>query len=109
MKYCCTETERNGSCYQELKKGKFDDKFWSEDSLFLYDDYVNDLQLYELIIEVVPTYDRYGITEVNKEQWQKMCIVAEKISGETKAVIDEINIWARENFETESIFTILGV
>lgn len=109
MKYCCTETERKGTCYQQFKKGKFDDTFWSEDSLLLYDDYVDELHLYELLIKVVPNYDRYGITEVNKEEWEKIFLVAEEIGGETKVAIDEINIWAKENFKTESIFTILGI
>lgn len=33
----------------------------------------------------------------------------EEIGGETKVAIDEINKWVKENFKTESIFTILGI
>lgn len=109
MKYCCTVATKHGSCYQEFKKGRYDGKHWCEDSLLLYDDLIDELDLYKVLIKVIPTYARWGITEVDQYTWNQLFLEARKAEGEIKEVIGEINDWAQENFMTEEVFTILGV
>ena len=98
MKYCCNVATRHGSCYQEFKKGKYDGKHWCEDSLLLYDDLIDELGLYKVLIKAIPTYERWGITEVKHHTWNQLVREARKAGGEIKEVIDEINDWAQETF-----------
>lgn len=109
MKYCCTVAAKHGSCYQEFKRGRYDGQHWCEDSLLLYDDLIDELDFYKVLIKVIPTYARWGITEVNQSVWNQLVQEAEQVGGEIKGVIGEINDWAQENFKTENVFTILGV
>lgn len=60
MKYCCTNDQREGSCYYEFQKGRFADKFWLHTSLCLSDDTFVELGLYNLFIKVVPDFACYG-------------------------------------------------
>lgn len=109
MKYCCTETERIGTCYHEFQRGKFDGSFWHEDSLFISDDNLYDLHLAPIFKSVVNSYDECGETEITQEQWNEIYIKASEIGGEIKVVIDEINCWVKNSFQVEKIFTILGM
>ncbi len=62
MKYCCTDNQRTGSCYFEFQKGKFADKYWLANSLYLSADIFDSLNLYQVFASVVPEFDYYGIT-----------------------------------------------
>lgn len=109
MKYCCTESERKGTCYHEFQKGKFSGSFWNEDSLLIHDDNLYILHLADIFRSVVPTYNIYGETEIVKEQWDEIYNIVSASDGEIKIAIDEINSWAKIAFETEEKFTILGI
>ncbi|WP_035790501.1 hypothetical protein [Clostridium beijerinckii] len=54
MKYCCTESNRKGTCYHEFRKGKFTGSFWNEDSLLIHDDNLYSLHLADIFRSVVP-------------------------------------------------------
>ncbi len=109
MKYCCTETERRGTCYHEFKKGKADGHFWNKASLLIHDDHLRNLHLGVLFRSVLPTYDEYGETEMNMTQWHEIYCKALGIGGETKQAVEEINKWAKSAFLTDDIITILGI
>lgn len=109
MKYCCTESDRKGTCYHEFQKGKFKGSFWDKNSILIRDDNLYDLHLAELFCSVVPSYDECGETEINQEQWSEIYLKASEIGGELKNAIDEIDLWAKNIFKTESVFTILGL
>lgn len=109
MKYCCTESDRKGTCYHEFQKGKFNGSFWDKDSILIDDDILNDLHLAELFHSVIPSYDECGQTEVSQEQWHEIYLKASKIGGEVKNAIDEIDLWTKNIFKTENVFTILGL
>ena len=56
MKYFVFDHQRNGSCYYEFYKGKWDGKtFWNPDSISIHDDYFFD-GFADAIIEIVPYY-----------------------------------------------------
>lgn len=55
MKYCCTESDRKGTCYHEFKKGKFSG-FWKEDSILIHDYNLSILHLADIFYSVVATY-----------------------------------------------------
>lgn len=109
MKYCCTEAEREGTCYHEFQKGKFHNMFWERDSLLLHDDNFRRLHLGELFKSVIPAYSEYGITEVNTVQWNEIYNKASELGGETKAVIEEINCWMEQIVQESDVVTILGI
>ena len=59
MKYFVTDRERDGTCYHEFYKGRWDGKtFWKEDSISLHDNIM--FQAKEFIaalVVCVPKYD----------------------------------------------------
>lgn len=109
MKYF--EKDIKGGCYDEFAKGKWDGKtFWSGDSLYLYDDWIDDLKLYTLIFsKVFELYNRWGPNEVTHEQWTKMLSLSKEIGGEVEDLFLELAPWADENFKEHDVFTVLGV
>lgn len=109
MKYCCTESDRKGTCYHEFQKGKFNGSFWKEDSILIHDDDLYMLHMADVFHSVVPSYNVYGETEIVKEQWNEIYRRALEIDGEIKIAINELNFWAKMVFETEEMFTILGI
>ncbi len=109
MKYCCTESDRKGTCYHEFQKGKFNGSFWKEDSILIHDDDLYMLHLADIFRSVVPSYNVYGETEIVKEQWNEIYRRALEIDGEIKIAINELNFWVKMVFETEEMFTILGI
>lgn len=110
MKYFIKESERKGTCYHEFQKGKWDEStFWHKDSLLIHDDIFFNLKLGDLFKEIVPDYNPSGETEINQEQWKSIYSKAEFIGGEIKLAIEELDVWVKDNFQTENIFTILGL
>ncbi len=109
MKYCCTNNQRTGSCYFEFQKGKFADKYWLANSLYLSADIFDSLNLYQVFASVVPEFDYYGITEIDKEKWAQIKQITEKSGGVVKDVITEIDLWVSRFLLTEIVFTVLGI
>ena len=88
MKYFCTEQERQGTCYHEFFKGKWDNKtFWKEDSLLLDDDNM----FY---------YTQFG--KILSEQ-------AKTFGDKESELVDEANPWMQEAFKEYGVITILGL
>lgn len=110
MKYFVLAPQRNGSCYYEFYKGKWDNKtFWKEDSICIHDDVVFQHEIDKLIMEVAPNYNPFGETEIRKEQWQKLVVLSKDIGGEVEEIIAEADEWAQLVFTQHSCFTILGL
>lgn len=110
MNYFIKSAEREGSCYHEFIKGKWDGKtVWSNNSVLLHDDTFNALKLYDLFALFVVNYDTYGITQINEQQWQAIYNKSKEIGGEVQSAIEELNHWCQHNFQTETVFTVLGI
>ena len=111
MKYFVCDNERKGTCYHEFYKGKWDEKtFWKEDSIFLHDDIMFENKGFvDAIVKAVPTYAKYGVTEISLEEWEKIglnIMLKDEISQE---IYCEADIWVKEVFKEYECFTILGI
>lgn len=109
VKYCCTNDQRTGSYYFEFQKRKFASKYWLADSLYLSADIFDSLNLYQVFTEVIPEFNYYGITELDKEKWEQVKLTAGKNSDIIRAVITEIDLWASSILPTERVITVLGI
>ena len=106
MQYCFTNSQRHGSCCFEFQRGIFQGDYWKDTSIYLYADDFDRLQLYKVF---PPQFQYYGETVITASQWRSIWLAAQDIGGEVKKVMDEINCWAQECFDTESAFNILGI
>lgn len=106
MKYCYTNSQRHGSCCFEFQCGRFQGVYWKDTSIYLDADDFDRLLLYKIF---PPEFQYYGETIITASQWHQICSDAQRIGGEVKKVIDEIDVWARDCFITEPVFTILGI
>ena len=109
MKYFIYNNQRNGTCYHEFYKGKWDGKtFWKTDSILL-DDEVLTKGLVEAIIKVVPTYDPYGITEISNNEWNQIGNIVITKDLKSQEIYNEADKWLKDVFSIYDCFTILGI
>ena len=110
MKYCCLNNEREGSCYFEFRKGKQDDwNFWSDDSLYVHADLVDELHIGELWQQAILHFRYYGVTIISLEDWQEVKRLSVELDAEAQGAISEMDDWLQDCFLTESCFTLLGI
>ena len=110
MRYFDSGLEVKGGCNHEFIRGKWDSKtYWSDHSLILDDDILNELDVAGLFYSVVPTYDPYGPTEFTVEQWNVIRDKAADASGELELLIKELDDWLGDLPDTGIAFTSLGV
>ena len=110
MKYFDSGVEVKGGCYHEFVKGKWDRKtFWSDYSLILDDDILNDLNVGGLFYSVHPGYGPYGPTEFTVEQWAAVRKKAAETGGEVELLIQELADWLGDSSNGGIAFTSLGV
>lgn len=110
LKYFSTEENREGTCYHEFQKGRWDEHtFWKKDSLLLSDDVLTELKLGKLFRKALQDYDPYGPVEVDKKQWATLLELACEDGGVCMDALQEADAWAQECFATEEVFTILGI
>ena len=112
MKYFITEEERKkigGSGYFEFQKGDAADKCWKDDSLLLNMDIFDDLKIPDYIKDAVPGFDYYGITYVERGQWQQIFNRAYETGGQVKELFTELKPWVEECFEEYERFVIWGI
>ena len=112
MEYFMTEQQRKqhgGSCYFEFQKGqknkKYKPVFWQEDSLLLCMDIADDLKIYKII----PNFQYYGITVIDKSTWNVIQQSAKQESNAIQELIAELTPWVEDNFKKFDYFVILGV
>lgn len=110
MKYFVFDYQREGSCYHEFYKGKWDQKtYWKADSIFLDDDFLFK-GFIDAIVEVVPSYSPYEETEVSIAQWNEIGKIISTKDIESQVVYHEANAWlTRQVFTRYNCFTILGI
>lgn len=111
MKYFVTNGEREGTCYHEFYRGKWDSKtFWNDDSIYLHDDVLLENRGFaDALLLVVPNYDPYRDTEVSSEDWARVGKAIRQDDRGSLELYDEAGAWLEEVFKTEDCFTILGV
>ena len=111
MEYFYDEIERKESgstCYFEFQNGKFQDKHWLKDSLYLHADVFDTYMLYYLLSDVIKEFDYYGPNEVSKEQWNILVKKSEE-KQQWDNIITELKAWVEECFQKYECFTICGI
>lgn len=106
MQYCVTNHQRHGSCYFEFQRGIFHGVYWKNSSIYLSADDFDRFHLYTILS---PAFQYYGETVITQSQWREIFLRAQNLGGEVKKIMDEIDLWTQEFFETEPVFTILGI
>ena len=110
MKYFIFNNQRNGSSYHEFYKGQWDEKtFWKADSILLHDDYLFDNGFVDAIIDIIPTYDPFGETEITADEWKKIGNLILTKDEKSQEIYFEANEWLEDVFKEYNCFTILGI
>ena len=111
LKYFVSNSERQGTCYHEFYKGKWDGTtFWKENSIFLHDDTLLACNGFtEAIAAVIQSYTPLDVTEVSSDQWMEIGKIIEEKDQNTKALYQEAAKWTDITFESYDRFTILGI
>ena len=108
-KYFVSLKEVKNSWSYEFYKGKWDGHtFWKSDSILLHDDVMTD-GFVQAIMEVIPSYDPFEITEVSILEWQE---IGKRILSNdiiTQEQYKEANEWLEDVFQKYTCFTILGI
>jgi hypothetical protein len=110
VKYFVYNNQRDGTCYHEFYKGKWNRwKYWKSDSIFLDDDYLFK-GFSDAIKEIVPYYDPFGATKISIDQWNKIGEIITAKDIESQEVYHEADLWLKEQvFHKHKCFTILGI
>jgi len=111
MSIFITEEERkktNSTCYFEFMKGEFKGKCWNVDSLNISEESWQEFKLTELFSRVKQSFDYYGITTIDADEWDKLVEIAEN-NCDWSMVIDEIYDWAINSLKENKFFSIMGM
>ncbi|MDE6502704.1 MAG: hypothetical protein K2L10_11510 [Ruminococcus sp.] len=106
MKYFLSKDELRGTDCHEFFKGKWNNLFWNDDSIYIYDEDFTDTGLKKLFLDVMPEYSPYESTEITPEDWKLICDAS---FGRTKEAVKDLNDWVQEVFAEYGLFTILGI
>ncbi len=63
----------------------------------------------DAIVEVIPTYDPFGETEISIEEWNEIGKIVLTKDQKSQEVFNEANEWLKDVFKTYTCFTILGI
>ena len=111
MRFFVKDNERKNTNYHEFYKGRWDGvTFGKEDSLSLHDDimFLNP-GFVDAIIEVIPSYDPFGETEISLEEWENIGLVIKNQDDNSIELYNEADVWLREAFKEYGCFTIIGI
>lgn len=109
MKYFCSVSEREGTCYYEFKKGADDGSVWSEDSIIIHDDIWKSTGAWRFFMQEIDDFDSCGRTEISCKDWKKIFVSADDYNDSVRDVIYELNDWIEENTDPDGVFTIIGI
>lgn len=99
-----------GGCYNEFIQGKWTGGHWHADSLYLYDEIFNVFDLCtNLFVKVIPNYAHWGVTEVTRDDRNRIVEISCELGGEIAELIEELRPWSEKNFKNNEIFTIRGI
>ncbi len=109
-KYFVCANQCEGLCYHEFYKGKWDrESFWSEDSIYIYHGNFINTGFEKLLLEVLPTYNPFGETEITESDWEKIVNKALVADVKNADIVNEVGEWIQETFKKYDVFTVLGV
>lgn len=106
MQYFCTKDELHGTDCHEFFKGEWDQRFWNDESIYIYDDVFRDTGLRHTLSLSLPDYSPYDPTEIYPEDWDA---IKKKAGPDATGALAEADEWVREAFKEYGMFTILGI
>lgn len=112
MRFFITEEERKNSGstdFIEFQKGAWDGDCWKIDSISIEGERFSELRLRRFFSMVLPQFDYYGITQVSKDEFEKLCETAKSFSADVDDCMKELGEWIGEGSEDEILFTICGM
>ena len=117
MKYLVDKAyvvEEGSTRFYEFRKGKLDyehdeNPHWKDDSLYIEDAAVYELQLDTLFSETMEGYDCTCETVVTPQRWEIVKTHAFQVGGEWQGFIEEITPWVEDTFTVFECFTISGM
>ena len=111
MKYFIYEYQRKGTCYLEFYKGKWDNKtFWKKDSILIDSDVLLDCKDFiDSILEIIPTFDPFGVTEISYDAWKKIGKIILEKNTQYQEIFCEADKLLKNAFAIHDCITILGV
>ena len=107
------EKDRQGTAYFELQKGTYDGTFGKKDSLLIHCDDFDRTGIGRVLRET-SDFDYYGITEIDREIWERFLGKADEYSGDPEFPYLAEGMcmlvkWAEDCLENEGAFTIIGI
>ena len=79
-----------------------------KDSICLYADLFDELDLYQLFAESLGVFNYYGTNVVSQDQWRK--IIEKSTENEQwKMIVEELEPWVEECFIKHKHFTVCGI
>lgn len=111
MNYFINAQERkstHSTQFFEFVKGRYCGRHWSEDSIYLHADEFDRLEL-QKAFQIVPLFNYYGPSSIDREQWTQILEQAPQLGQETVAALEEASLWVQECFSKNECFTILGI
>ena len=113
MKFCVLNDEREGTCYHEFYKGRWDEdklEFWRDDSIYVHDNIFWEYpELSDVFKEVVPSYDPFEMIEFSQDDWKKIGLIVKGKKQDTQDFYNELNDWVQPVLQEYGVFTILGI
>ncbi len=104
------ERENIGSTeFWEFQTGEYTEKHWLENSMYIHDDVILEINAAEIFDTVFSSFGYYGITRVTLNEWNAMKAAAEKTGGAVKEMFSELELWAEKCLESNMCFTICGI
>ena len=83
------------------------DEFWNEGSICI--DWEPYFEIEGIIWDVIPEYNSFGETQINRMQWEEICRKAIQKSEVAAQIVQEADLWATEVWKNHNVFTILGI
>lgn len=107
--YFILEKERFGTAYHEFQTGNKKGVYWDKTSILLSEDIMEDSHINVLFERIIPNYDYYGNSVVNRETWNLLKEESKNESEKIQEIIQEMVPWAERSIETFNCFTIKGI
>ena len=97
------------TAYHEFQPGQSNYDCWSQSSIFLDEDIMEDSKLEGFFNRIIPNYDYFGRSIVSKETWELLKNEVDKESEIIKEIIQDMTPWAEKSINTFGFFTIIGI
>lgn len=105
-----TRKESKSTDYIEFQKGNKDGSLsWLDDSTYIDAEDFKENGLSKLFVRVNDEFDFYGVTKINRMQWEDLVDFVSQYNYDTQNIIEELSVWVDDCFDEYEEFTIIGI